>query len=60
MEVVNDNRCSWINDLNPRTNIQTLLSDLSCEWLISRSWLHWTVGCKKIRSTLPKSKNIIS
>ena len=32
MEVVNDNRCSWINDLNPRTNIQTLLSDLSCEW----------------------------
>ena len=34
MEIVNDNKCSWVNDLNPRTNIQTLSSDLSCEWLI--------------------------
>ena len=34
MEVVNDNNCSWISDLNPRSNIQTLSSDLNCEWLI--------------------------
>ena len=34
MEVINDNNCSWINDLSPRNNIQTLSSDLSCEWLI--------------------------
>ena len=34
MEVVNDNSCSWINDLNPRNNIVTLSSDLDCEWLI--------------------------
>ena len=34
MVVVNDNSCSWINDLNPRRFIQTLSSDLNCEWLI--------------------------
>ena len=34
MEVVNDNSCSWVNDLNPRTNIKTISSDLNCEWLI--------------------------
>ena len=34
MEVINDNNCSWINDLSPRNNSQTLSSDLSCEWLI--------------------------
>ena len=34
MEVVNDNTCSWINDLTPRTNVQILSSDLDSEWLI--------------------------
>ena len=34
MEVTNDNTCSWINDLNPRTNIKFLLSNDECDWLI--------------------------
>ena len=34
MEVINDNGCSWINDLSPRNNFQTLSSNLDCEWLI--------------------------
>jgi glycine/D-amino acid oxidase-like deaminating enzyme len=34
MEVINDNRCSWVNDLNPRTNIRSLTSNKNCEWLI--------------------------
>ena len=34
MEVVNDSNCSWINDLNKRSNIQIISSDLDCEWLI--------------------------
>jgi glycine/D-amino acid oxidase-like deaminating enzyme len=34
MEVVNDNNCSWINDLSSRTNINILSSNLNCEWLI--------------------------
>ena len=34
MEVTNDNGCSWVNDLIPRTNIKTLQSNEDCEWLI--------------------------
>jgi len=34
MEVVNDNTCSWINDLTPRSNIQSVTSNLDCEWLV--------------------------
>ena len=34
MKVVNDNRCGWIKDLNPRHNIKTLQSKKNCEWLI--------------------------
>ena len=34
MEVLNDNSCSWVNDLSPRNNIVTLSSDIDCEWLI--------------------------
>ena len=34
MEVVNDNSCSWVNDLSPRNNILTLSSNIDCEWLI--------------------------
>ena len=34
MEVTNDNSCSWINDLNPRTNIKSLFSNEECDWLI--------------------------
>ena len=34
MEVVNDNTCSWINDLSPRVNIQSVTSNLNCEWLV--------------------------
>ena len=34
MEIINDNGCSWIKDLSPRSNLKTLSSELSCEWLI--------------------------
>jgi len=34
MGVSNDKFCSWINELNPRTNIKTLSKNLECEWLI--------------------------
>ena len=34
MEIKNDNFCSWINDLNPRTNIKSLLSNDECDCLI--------------------------
>ena len=34
MHVVNDDGCSWINDLDRRSNIKTLDKDKSCDWLI--------------------------
>ena len=34
MEVINDNSCSWIKDLIPRTNIKTFQSNDDCEWLV--------------------------
>ena len=34
MEVINDNSCSWINDLNLRTNIKTITSNEESDWLI--------------------------
>ena len=34
MQVQNDSGCSWINDLNPRTNIKSILSNDECDWLI--------------------------
>ena len=34
MQIINDNNCSWINNLNKRENIKTLSKDLECEWLI--------------------------
>ena len=33
-EVINDNNCSWFNDLSLRNNIHILSSDLNYEWLI--------------------------
>ncbi len=34
MEVTNDNACSWVNDLTPRTNVKSIQSNEDCEWLI--------------------------
>ena len=34
MQITNDNTCAWINDLAPRTNIESLQKDENCEWLI--------------------------
>ena len=33
MQVVNDNGCSWINDLNSRCNIKVLDKNEDSEWL---------------------------
>ena len=34
MKVTNDSGCSWVNDLIPRTNIKSIQSNESCDWLI--------------------------
>ena len=34
MKIINDNNCSWINDLSQRNSIQSLSKNLDSEWLI--------------------------
>ena len=59
MEVVNDKSCSWVNDLNPRTNIQTLSSDLNCEWLIIGAGYTGLSAARKLGQLYPKQKILI-
>ena len=59
MEVVNDKGCSWVNDLNPRTNIQTLSSDLNCEWLIIGAGYTGLSAARKLGQLYPKQKILI-
>jgi len=56
MEVVNDNNCSWVNDLNPRTNIKTLSSDLSCEWLVVGAGYTGLSAARKLGQLYPNQK----
>ena len=59
MEVVNDNSCSWVNDLNPRTNIQTLSSDLRCEWLVVGAGYTGLSAAKKLGQLYPNQKILL-
>jgi len=59
MEVVNDKSCSWVNDLNPRTNIQTLSSDSNCEWLIIGAGYTGLSAARKLGQLYPKQKILI-
>jgi len=59
MEVVNDNTCSWINDLTPRSNIQTLSSDLNCEWLIIGAGYTGLSAARKLGQLYPNQKILL-
>ena len=56
MNVVNDTSCSWINDLDRRSNIKTLDKDKSCDWLIVGAG-YTGLSAAKIIGTSSKSKN---
>ena len=59
MKVVNDNNCSWINDLNPRSNIQILSSNLNCEWLIVGAGYTGLSAARKLGQLYPKQKILL-
>ena len=59
MEVVNDNSCSWINDLSPRNNIKTLSSDLDCEWLIVGAGYTGLSAARKLGQLYPGQKILL-
>ena len=59
MEVVNDKSCSWINDLNPRTNIRSFSSDISCEWLIIGAGYTGLSAARKLGQLNPNKKVLL-
>ncbi len=60
MEVVNDSNCSWINDLSVRNNIQTLSSNLHCEWLIIGAGFTGLSAARKLSQLYPNQKIILA
>ena len=59
MNVVNDNNCSWINDLNPRSKINILSEDKSCDWIIIGAGYTGLSAARKLSELHPKKKIII-
>ncbi len=59
MEVVNDNSCSWINDLSKRSNVQTLSSNLESEWLIIGAGYTGLSAARKLSQLYPDQKIIL-
>ena len=59
MEVVNDNSCSWINDLDLRNNIQSLSSNLDSEWLIVGAGYTGLSAARKLGQLYPNQKIIL-
>ncbi len=59
MEVTNDNGCSWIKDLTPRTNIKTLQSNDDSEWLIIGAGYTGLSAARKLSKLYPNQKIII-
>ena len=59
MELINDNECSWINDLNSRDNIKSLSSNLNCEWLIIGAGYTGLSAARKLGQIYPNQKILL-
>ena len=60
MRVINDNECSWINDLNPRLNINILKKNEDCEWLIVGAGFTGLSAARKLGQLYPNQKIILA
>ena len=59
MEVINDNSCSWVNDLTPRNNIKSLSSNLTCEWMIIGAGFTGLSAARKLGQLFPNQKILL-
>ena len=59
MQVVNDNGCSWINDLDPRSNNKVLKKNEECEWLIIGAGYTGLSAARKLGQLYPNQKIIL-
>ena len=55
----NDKNCSWINDLNLRTNIKVLKKDDDCEWLVIGAGYTGLSAARKLGQLYPNQKIIL-
>ena len=59
MYLVNDQSCSWVNDLNKRSNIKILEKNKSCDWLIVGAGYTGLSAARKLSELHPDQKIII-
>ncbi len=59
MKIINDNGCSWINDLNPRLDIKTLEKNEDCDWLIIGAGYTGLSAARKLAQIHPNQKIIL-
>ena len=59
MQIVNDNGCSWINDLDPRSNIKVLEKNKECDWLIIGAGYTGLSAARKLAQLHPNQKIIL-
>jgi len=59
VNVVNDNSCGWINDLNKRSDIKILNKDKFCDWLIVGAGYTGLSAARKLSELHPNEKIII-
>ena len=59
MQIINDNGCSWINDLNPRSNIKFLEKNEECEWLIIGAGFTGMSAARKLGQLFPNQEIIL-
>jgi glycine/D-amino acid oxidase-like deaminating enzyme len=59
MYLVNDQFCSWVNDLNKRSNIKILEKNKSCDWLIVGAGYTGLSAARKLSELHPDQKIII-
>ena len=59
MQIVNDNGCSWINDLDPRSNIKVLEKNEECEWLIIGAGYTGLSAARKLSQLHPTQKILL-
>jgi glycine/D-amino acid oxidase-like deaminating enzyme len=59
MYLVNDQSCSWVNDLDKRSNIKILEKNKSCDWLIIGAGYTGLSAARKLSELHPNQKIII-
>ena len=59
MKLINDNSCSWINDLTLRSNTKYLQNDEDCEWLVVGAGYTGLSAARKLGQLHPNQKIIL-